>query len=129
MGNLSQEALGVNADAIAYAMLTLAYSTEDVNGVPGQPVPGSRSLDLPDEPAGPEGTAGSDGGRQHDHGGRAPDPPHDTGGAPVSRRGGRRSCAWREGGESFAAGRNRSGEQGVELVQGSTNYSPEDPHP
>ena len=29
--------------------------------------PGSRSLDLPDEPAGPEGTAGSDGGRQHDH--------------------------------------------------------------
>ena len=67
VGNLSQEALGVNADAIAYAMLTLAYSTEDVNGVPGRPVPGSRSLDLPDEPAGPEGTAGSDGGRQHDH--------------------------------------------------------------
>jgi Zn-dependent M28 family amino/carboxypeptidase len=57
VGNLSQEALGVNSDAIAFALLTLAYSTEDVNDVPGEPVPGSASLNLPDEPAGPEGTA------------------------------------------------------------------------
>lgn len=62
VGNISLEALGVNSDAIAFAMLSLAYSTEDVNGLPGKQVPGSASLDLPEEPAGPEGTAGSDGG-------------------------------------------------------------------
>ena len=62
VGNVSLEALGVNSDAIAFAVLTLAYSTEDVNGVPGKSVPGSRALDLPDEFAGPEGTVGSDGG-------------------------------------------------------------------
>jgi Zn-dependent M28 family amino/carboxypeptidase len=65
-GNVSLEALGVNSDAIAFALLTLAYSTEDVNGVPGESVPGSRPLNLP-EPGGPEGTVGSDGGDQHDH--------------------------------------------------------------
>ena len=42
VGNVSKEALGVNSDAIAFAMLTLAYSTEDVNGVKGKQVPGSR---------------------------------------------------------------------------------------
>ena len=68
-GNVSLEALGVNSDAIAFTLLTLAYSTEEVNGVPGEPVPGSASLDLPDEPGGPEGTVGSDGGDEHDHGG------------------------------------------------------------
>jgi hypothetical protein len=31
--------LSQNADAMAYAMLTFAYSTEAVNGVLGQPVP------------------------------------------------------------------------------------------
>jgi Zn-dependent M28 family amino/carboxypeptidase len=66
-GNVSLEALGVNSDAIAFALLTLAYSTEDVNGVRGKEVPGSRALDLPDEPAGPEGTVGSGGGLAHDH--------------------------------------------------------------
>ena len=35
-------------------MLTYAYSTETVNGVPGKSVPG-RPFELP-EPAGPEGT-------------------------------------------------------------------------
>lgn len=67
VGNVSLEALGVNSDAIAFAVLTLAYSTEDVNGVPGEEVPGSGPLGLPTEPAGPEGTVGSDGGDQHDH--------------------------------------------------------------
>jgi Zn-dependent M28 family amino/carboxypeptidase len=65
-GNVSLEALGVNSDAIAFTLLTLAYSTEDVNGVPGEQVPGSRPLNLP-EPGGPEGTVGSDGGDEHDH--------------------------------------------------------------
>ncbi len=58
VGNVSKEALGVNSDAIAFAMLTLAYSTEDVNGVKGKKVPGSKSLGLPTEPAGPAGTVG-----------------------------------------------------------------------
>lgn len=62
VGDISLEALGTNSDAIAFALLTLAYSTEDVNGVPGRRVPGSRSIDLPDEFAGPEGTVGSGGG-------------------------------------------------------------------
>jgi hypothetical protein len=68
VGNVSLKALGVNSDAIAFAVLTLAYSTETVNGVPGMQVPGSPSLDLPDEPAGPEGTVGSDGGDGPSHG-------------------------------------------------------------
>ncbi len=65
-GNVSLEALGVNSDAIAFAVLSLAYSTADVNGVPGEPVPGSDPLNLPDEPAGPEGTVGTDGGGRAD---------------------------------------------------------------
>ena len=68
VGNVSLEALGVNSDAIAFAVLTLAYSTEDVNGVEGRAVPGSRALRLPDEPAGPEGTVGTQGGGGHSHG-------------------------------------------------------------
>jgi Zn-dependent M28 family amino/carboxypeptidase len=57
VGNVNLEALGTNSDAIAFAVLTLAYSTETVNGVPGKDVPGSPSLMLP-EPAGPAGTVG-----------------------------------------------------------------------
>ncbi len=71
VGNVSLEALGTNSDAIAFAMLTLAYSTEDVNGVRGKQVPGSKGLHIPSEPAGPEGTVGSDGGLEADHEGPA----------------------------------------------------------
>ena len=64
--NVSRKALRINSDAVAFAMLTYAYSTEDVNGVPGKPVPG-KPINLP-EPAGPEGTFGStDGGGAHQH--------------------------------------------------------------
>jgi Zn-dependent M28 family amino/carboxypeptidase len=52
--NNNDHALEVNSDLIAFAMLTFAYSTESVNGVPGENVPG-RPFELP-EPAGPEGT-------------------------------------------------------------------------
>jgi Zn-dependent M28 family amino/carboxypeptidase len=38
--NVSAEALDVNTDAIAFATLTFAYSTESVNGVRGIRVPG-----------------------------------------------------------------------------------------
>jgi Zn-dependent M28 family amino/carboxypeptidase len=51
--NINDHALDVNSDAIAFAVLTFAYSTESVNGVPGQRVPGSRTLPTP---AGPIGT-------------------------------------------------------------------------
>ncbi len=66
-GNVNLTALGNNSDAVAFAVLTLAYSTEAVNGVPGKMVPGSPSLNLPTEPAGPEGTVGSGGGLDHEH--------------------------------------------------------------
>lgn len=66
-GNVNLDAFGTNMDAIAFAVLTLAYSTEDVNGVPGKQVPDSASLKLP-APGGPEGTAGlPGGGHTHDH--------------------------------------------------------------
>ena len=52
--NVDLHALDVNSDLIAFTMLTFAYSTESVNGVPGRPVPGEPVV-LP-EPAGPEGT-------------------------------------------------------------------------
>ena len=52
--NIDLHALEVNSDLIAFAMLTFASSTESVNGVPGDRIPG-RSLTLP-APAGPEGT-------------------------------------------------------------------------
>ena len=59
--NVDLHALEVNSDLIAFAMLTYAYSTETVNGVPGKRVPGP-PMTLP-APAGPEGTfAGGDGG-------------------------------------------------------------------
>jgi Zn-dependent M28 family amino/carboxypeptidase len=51
--NNNAHALDVNADAIAFAVLTYAYSTATVNGVPGRSVPGGFTLPAP---AGPEGT-------------------------------------------------------------------------
>ena len=51
--NNNDHALDVNADAIAFAILTYAYSTESVNGVPGRKVPGNFQIPAP---AGPEGT-------------------------------------------------------------------------
>lgn len=65
--NNNDEALEINADVVAFAVLTYAYSTEAVNGVPGRTPPG-RVYDLP-EPAGEEGTfAGAGGGGLHpDH--------------------------------------------------------------
>ncbi|QKJ18699.1 M20/M25/M40 family metallo-hydrolase [Microbacterium hominis] len=64
--NLSHEALDVNSDAIATAVLTFAYSTESVNGVVGKKVPGGFTFPAP---AGPEGTfAGGGGGHDHSHG-------------------------------------------------------------
>ncbi|MGY1986602.1 M28 family peptidase [Blastococcus sp. SYSU DS0669] len=68
IGNLALDALDVNSDLIAFAMLTFAFSTESVNGVKGRPVPGP-AFELP-APAGAEGTfavpAGG-GGLEHDH--------------------------------------------------------------
>jgi Peptidase family M28/PA domain len=58
--NIDLHALDVNSDLIAFAMLTFAYSTESVNGVPGERVPGP-PLNLP-APAGPEGTFPPTGG-------------------------------------------------------------------
>ncbi|MEU1971058.1 M28 family peptidase [Microbacterium sp. NPDC019599] len=51
--NLALDALDVNSDAIAAAVLTYAYSTESVNGVAGKKVPGKFAFPVP---AGPEGT-------------------------------------------------------------------------
>ena len=53
--NVSLKALGVNADAIAYATLTFAYTTRAVNGVPGREIPGETSIAAP-WPDGPRGT-------------------------------------------------------------------------
>ena len=62
--NNNNHALAINSDAVAFAVLTYAYSTETVNGVPGTKVPGKFTIPAP---AGPEGTVGSDGGGQHGH--------------------------------------------------------------
>ena len=51
--NVNLHALDVNADSIAFSVLTFAYSTETVNGVAGERVPGSFTIPAP---AGPEGT-------------------------------------------------------------------------
>ena len=67
--NVNLTALDVNSDAVAYAILTYAYSTESVNGVKGKTVPGSPGPMV--APAGPEGTVGKlkagGGGLAHDH--------------------------------------------------------------
>lgn len=69
IANLSLDALDVNTDAIATAVLTYAYSTETVNGVVGTKVPGKFALPAP---AGPEGTVNLPGG-----GGLSPDHGHE----------------------------------------------------
>jgi Zn-dependent M28 family amino/carboxypeptidase len=43
--NVSLQALATNADAVAFSVLTYAWSTEAVNGVAGEPVPG-KPVDL-----------------------------------------------------------------------------------
>ena len=63
--NVNLHALAINSDAVAFAVLTYAYSTETVNGVPGKKVPGKFTIP---EPAGPEGTVGSGGGAAAEHG-------------------------------------------------------------
>lgn len=55
--NVNLTALAENSDAIAFAVLTYAFSTETVNGVPGKPVPESDTFPIP-APAGPECTVG-----------------------------------------------------------------------
>ncbi|KQZ07401.1 aminopeptidase [Agromyces sp. Root1464] len=67
--NLALDALDVNSDAIATAVLTYAYSTESVNGVVGAKVPGNFVLPAPGTP---EGTVNLPGG-----GGLAPDHGHE----------------------------------------------------
>jgi Zn-dependent M28 family amino/carboxypeptidase len=63
--NNNLDALATNSDAIAFAVLTYAYSTESVNGVVGRKVPSGGTLA---EPAGAEGTfAQGGGGLAHDH--------------------------------------------------------------
>ncbi len=62
--NISLHALEVNSDLVAFAMLTFAYSTESVNGVPGNEVPGPPGYELP-APAGPEGTFAEEDGGLH----------------------------------------------------------------
>jgi Zn-dependent M28 family amino/carboxypeptidase len=51
--NNNDHALEVNSDSIAFALLTYAYSTESINGVPGKRVPGNFQIPAP---AGSEGT-------------------------------------------------------------------------
>ncbi len=66
IANVNLEALDVNIDAIALAVLAYSYSTQAVNGVTGKPVPGG--LKLP-APAGPqESWSAGGGGLAHDHG-------------------------------------------------------------
>ena len=62
--NVNLHALDVNSDAVAYATLTYAMSTEGVNGVPGKIVPGSPSVGSANGGIGYPG--GADGG-DHDH--------------------------------------------------------------
>ena len=62
--NVNLHALAINSDAVAFAVLTYAYSTETVNGVPGTKVPGKFIIPAP---AGPEGTVGSGGGAAPHH--------------------------------------------------------------
>jgi Zn-dependent M28 family amino/carboxypeptidase len=52
IANFNEHALDVNTDAIAFAVLTFAYSTEPVNGVPGMKVPGNTTVPTPAGPAG-----------------------------------------------------------------------------
>ena len=60
--NNSMKALDVNSDAVAFVVLTYAYSTESVNGVKGKKVPGNFVLPAP---AGPRGTNAGGGFQEH----------------------------------------------------------------
>jgi Zn-dependent M28 family amino/carboxypeptidase len=77
IANLDPEALDQNSDAIAYAVLTLAYDTERVNGVAGRPVPGGTFEGDPEareyriSAAQANGGGGLHAGHDHDHGGDA----------------------------------------------------------
>ena len=51
--NNNNHALAVNADSIGFSLLTWAYSTQSVNGVPGMNVPGNVTIPAP---AGTQGT-------------------------------------------------------------------------
>ena len=63
--NNSDRALEVNSDAVAFSVLTYAYSTQSVNGVVGTKMPGRFTVPAP---AGPEHSfAGPLGGDDHDH--------------------------------------------------------------
>jgi Zn-dependent M28 family amino/carboxypeptidase len=73
IGNVDEKALDQNSDAVAYAVLTLAYDSARVNGVSGRPVPGGTFEGDPaarqyrverDEQAGGGGLHAD-----HDHGG------------------------------------------------------------
>ena len=59
--NVSIEALDVNSDAVAYATLQYAMSTEDINGISGK---GNFS---PADPMAPSGSSSSRQGGLHDH--------------------------------------------------------------
>jgi Zn-dependent M28 family amino/carboxypeptidase len=69
IANINTHAFDVNIDAIAAAVLAFSYTTEAVNGVVGEEVPGGFTLPAP---AGPEGTVNIQQG-----GGLAPDHDHD----------------------------------------------------
>ena len=75
IANLDPEALDQNSDAIAYAVLTLAYDTERVNGVAGRPVPGGTFEGDPEareyriSAAQANGGGGLHAGHDHDHDG------------------------------------------------------------
>ncbi len=64
--NISLHAYDVNVDAVAFATLTYAFSTESVNGVKGKIVPGSPSVLSGSSNA--AGYPGGSGGGLHDHG-------------------------------------------------------------
>ena len=53
LNNINLDALDVNSDAVAFAVLKYSYSTESVNGEPGIPVPGNFAEPAP---AGPRHT-------------------------------------------------------------------------
>ncbi len=64
--NINLHAFDVNLDAVAYGVLSYAYSTEPVNGVKGKKVPGSKSIGSGKRKSGHQGRAG-DSVHDHDH--------------------------------------------------------------
>ena len=55
--NVNLHALEINSDAVAFAVLTYAYSTETVNGVPGRRCPASSPSRRPPVPKAPSAVA------------------------------------------------------------------------